>query len=128
MAFTKLLFEYPPNVRVSWVLALLNAIPLLMDEPLLIVKELNAPVGSVPPKVIAVAELEFSVPELVIFAAPFTLIAAANKPVAVILPALLMVTAFLVLVTLIASEPAPEVVMPPLELLVIELTPEVEFN
>ena len=107
---------------------MLKAIPLLIEDPLLIVRELNVPAGSVPAKAIATAEFELRTPEFVIFAAPLTLMAAAEDPDADIVPALSMVTVLRVLVVLIPSELAPDVVMLAIALFVIEFTPEVEFN
>ena len=109
-------------------LALLNAIPLLIDDVSANVKVLYEPDGNVPPNTMAVEDAEFKVPLFVMFAAPSTLMALAEVPVTAIVAELLMVTALRVFVTLMPSAPAPEVVMVPEPLFVTLLTPELEFN
>ena len=97
-----------------------------MTEPLLILSVLNAPVGNVPPKLIASPEDDPIVPEFVIFAAPETLIPFAPAPNAEIVPLLVMPTVLRVLVILIPCAALPDVVITP-ELLT-ELVPATELN
>ena len=120
------LLEYPLKIKVSLVLLALKEIPPVMDEPLLIVRLLKALVGKVPPKLMASPDEELIVPELVILAAPETLMPFAPVPDAEIVPLLVMPTVLRVLVILIPCAVLPDVVMAP-ELLT-ELVPATELN